>query len=113
MSIWDDHDVSMHWLDSTYPEDQAGNPGTARGPCPTDGGKPADVESKNPNAYVTYGSIKFGEIGSTYDSGDKPDPDNDTNTDSSNDDNSGHDNLSDYQRGWKDGFKEGYKEGYK
>merc|ERR1712151_1078683 len=34
LSLWDDHDVNMLWLDSNYPTDQAeAKPGVARGPC--------------------------------------------------------------------------------
>ena len=46
MSIWDDHEANMLWLDSQYPLDApASNPGIARGPCSRDSGKPQDVES--------------------------------------------------------------------
>ncbi|PVF91003.1 hypothetical protein CPB86DRAFT_857668, partial [Serendipita vermifera] len=38
----------------------------ARGTCPTDSGKPADVESQQANASVIFSNIKFGDIGSTY-----------------------------------------------
>ena len=31
MSLWDDHAVNMLWLDSSYPTDQIGKPGVARG----------------------------------------------------------------------------------
>jgi cellulose 1,4-beta-cellobiosidase len=66
MSLWDDHDVNMLWLDSNFPTDQSPTkPGISRGPCSTDSGKPDDVESKYPDATVIYGDIKFGEIGST------------------------------------------------
>uniref|UniRef100_A0A7S2B9T9 cellulose 1,4-beta-cellobiosidase (non-reducing end) n=1 Tax=Florenciella parvula TaxID=236787 RepID=A0A7S2B9T9_9STRA len=66
MSIWDDYDVNMLWLDSTYPTDaDPSTPGVYRGTCSTDSGVPADVESENPNAYVTYSDIKVGPIGST------------------------------------------------
>ena len=67
MSIWDDHDVNMLWLDSNYPLDKDPSaPGVARGTCSTSSGKPQDVESQSPNAKVTYSNIKFGPIGSTY-----------------------------------------------
>ncbi|CAE6420252.1 unnamed protein product [Rhizoctonia solani] len=67
LSIWDDHAANMLWLDSNYPT--SGNPATpgiARGSCPTTSGVPADVESKSPNASVTYSNIRFGDLGSTY-----------------------------------------------
>jgi len=67
MSLWDDHDVHMLWLDSDYPTDKPKTqPGIARGPCSTDSGKPDDVESQHPDASVKYFNIKFGPIGSTF-----------------------------------------------
>lgn len=65
MSLWDDHAANMLWLDSRYPTDSQ-HEGALRGPCSTSSGKPDDVESQSPNAYVKYGSIKVGEIGSTF-----------------------------------------------
>merc|ERR1739845_156710 len=36
MSMWDDHDANMLWLDSDYPLDKDPSvPGVSRGPCPT------------------------------------------------------------------------------
>jgi cellulose 1,4-beta-cellobiosidase len=67
MSLWDDHAVNMLWLDSTYPTDaDPEKPGIARGTCPTDSGKPEDVEANSPDATVIYSNIKFGPIGSTF-----------------------------------------------
>lgn len=67
MSLWDDHDVSMLWLDSTFPTDKdPEQPGIARGTCPTDSGKPEDVEKNSPGATVIFSNIKFGPIGSTF-----------------------------------------------
>ena len=65
MSLWDDHDVDMLWLDSTYPANATG-PGAARGSCATDTGKPADVEANQADAYVTFSAIKVGAINSTF-----------------------------------------------
>jgi len=64
MSIWDDHAVNMLWLDSTYPVDKTG-PGGPRGPCPTTGGSPAEVEAQFPNSNVVFSNIRFGPINST------------------------------------------------
>ena len=70
MSLWDDHDVNMLWLDSDFPLTKDRNsPGVQRGPCSTSSGKPTDVESKNPNSSVMYSNIKVGPIGSTFKSG--------------------------------------------
>ncbi|KAI5787305.1 glycoside hydrolase [Geopyxis carbonaria] len=67
MSIWDDHEAHMLWLDSTYPTDAAtGTPGAARGTCATSSGVPEDVEAESPDASVTFSNIRFGDIGSTY-----------------------------------------------
>ena len=66
MSIWDDHEANMLWLDSQYPLDKsASNPGVTRGPCSRDSGKPQDVESKDANSSVKYFNVKVGPIGST------------------------------------------------
>ncbi|KAH7141026.1 glycosyl hydrolase family 7-domain-containing protein [Dactylonectria macrodidyma] len=67
MSLWDDHAANMLWLDSTYPVDATGD-GAARGTCSTDSGVAADVEADSPNASVVFSNIKFGPIGSTFDS---------------------------------------------
>ncbi|KAH8846424.1 hypothetical protein MCOR27_008205 [Pyricularia oryzae] len=66
MSIWSDHFANMLWLDSTYPPEKAGQPGSARGPCPADGGDPNGVVNQYPNAKVIWSNVRFGPIGSTY-----------------------------------------------
>ncbi|TRY69219.1 hypothetical protein TCAL_13113, partial [Tigriopus californicus] len=65
MSLWDDHEAFMLWLDSNYPEDGSG-PGVERGPCPTSSGRPEDVESNQPEATVKFSNIRYGDIDSTY-----------------------------------------------
>ena len=65
MSLWDDHEANMLWLDSTYQVDKTG-PGGPRGTCSTDSGKPSDVESQHPHAHVKFSDIKFGDICSTF-----------------------------------------------
>jgi len=71
LSLWDDTDVSMLWLDSTYPTDAApGKAGILRGPCP--GGRtnePAYLREREPESHVTFSQIKVGTIGSTYSTG--------------------------------------------
>jgi len=68
MSLWDDHNSNMLWLDSTFPTDK--NPdtdaGTGRGECDVTSGAPADVESQHPDATVIYSNIKFGTLNSTF-----------------------------------------------
>eukprot|EP00727_Mastigamoeba_balamuthi_P010803 m51a1_g6345 putative glycoside hydrolase family 7 protein (1712) ;mRNA; r:52690-69936 len=66
LSLWDDHDVNMLWLDSNMPANaDPSRPGVARGSCSTSSGKPTDVEAQFPNAQVVFSNIKFGPIGST------------------------------------------------
>ena len=70
MSLWDDHAAGMLWLDSNYPTDKdASTPGVARGTCATTSGVPATIESSDSNAQVIFSNIKFGPIGSTFNSG--------------------------------------------
>nr|BAF57344.1 putative glycosyl hydrolase family7 [uncultured symbiotic protist of Hodotermopsis sjoestedti] len=66
LSLWDDHDVNMLWLDSVYPTNPAGKAGADRGPCATSSGDPKEVEDKYASASVTFSDIKFGPIDSTY-----------------------------------------------
>lgn len=67
MGISDDHKTNMLWLDSDYPPHKpACAPGVARGTCSTSSGKPADVETLNSDASVTFSNIKYGELDSTY-----------------------------------------------
>ena len=59
MSLWDDHDVNMLWLDSDYPLDRhPSEPGVSRGPCSRDSGDPADMENNFPNAQVKFSKIR-------------------------------------------------------
>jgi cellulose 1,4-beta-cellobiosidase len=75
MSLWDDHEAHMLWLDSDYPTDaDPSQPGISRGACPTDSGDPVDVETNSPNASVTFSNIKYGPIGSTFGSGSSSPP---------------------------------------
>lgn len=67
MSLWDDHEAHMLWLDSNYPLDQSASaPGNARGPCATSSGDPKDVESQHGDAKVVFSNIKYGDINSTF-----------------------------------------------
>jgi len=72
MSLWDDHDVNMLWLDSDFPVDaNPSDPGVGRGSCSRDSGKPSDMESNHGDATVKYFNIKIGPLGSTF-PGDAP-----------------------------------------
>ena len=67
MSLWDDAEANMLWLDSDYPLDKDSSiPGVNRGPCRTDTGKPAYLREKYPSARIKYSQIKVGTIGSTF-----------------------------------------------
>ncbi|KAJ5550798.1 hypothetical protein N7535_001262 [Penicillium sp. DV-2018c] len=70
MSLWDDHNSNMLWLDSeAYPVDaDPSQPGVARGTCATTSGDPSTVESESGSATVTFSNIKVGPIDSTYSS---------------------------------------------
>jgi len=65
MSLWDDYDVNMLWLDSTYPTNSTAN-GAKRGTCSITSGAPADVESQQDDASVKFSAIKVGTINSTF-----------------------------------------------
>ena len=70
MSLWDDHNSNMLWLDSTYPTTASSTTlGAKRGSCDISSGAPNDVESQNANSYVVFSNIKAGPIGSTFNSG--------------------------------------------
>jgi len=68
ISLWDDVEVNMLWLDSAYPLDKPITaPGVKRGNCP--GGEsstPTYVRNNYPDAYVLFANAAIGEIGSTY-----------------------------------------------
>jgi len=67
MSLWDDHDSNMLWLDSDFPLDRdPSEPGVSRGPCPTSSGDPNDVETNYPSSTVKYYNVKIGPLGSTF-----------------------------------------------
>lgn len=65
VSIYDDLDAQLLWLDSLYPLGTTGS-GTPRGMCSATSGVLADVEVQYPNASVTFSNIKLGPIGFTY-----------------------------------------------
>ncbi|KAI1801669.1 glycoside hydrolase family 7 protein [Daldinia bambusicola] len=57
-SIWNDDKQFMNWLD-------AGN----AGPCTYEEGSPEIIRSKRPDTSVTFMNIRWGDLGSTYNSG--------------------------------------------
>jgi len=72
MSLWDDHDVNMLWLDSDFPVDaNPSDPGVSRGSCSRDSGDPTDMEANHGSSTVKYFNIKIGPLGSTF-PGDAP-----------------------------------------
>ncbi|EGG00616.1 family 7 glycoside hydrolase [Melampsora larici-populina 98AG31] len=66
MSLWDDHDANLLWLQSNYPLNKGNKPGVSRGNCDPASGVPKTVEGAHPDASVEYSNIRFGDIGSTY-----------------------------------------------
>eukprot|EP00438_Fugacium_kawagutii_P011552 Skav235006 [mRNA] locus=scaffold276:32697:41515:+ [translate_table: standard] len=59
MSLWDDAEANMLWLDSDYPTSKSPTlPGVNRGPCNQDTGKPGYLRAKYPDARVQYSNIK-------------------------------------------------------
>jgi len=67
LSLWDDVEVNMLWLDSAYPLNKpVTSPGVKRGNCP--GGEsstPTYVRNNFPDGYVTFANAAIGEICST------------------------------------------------
>ena len=67
LSLWDDVEVNMLWLDSAYPLDRdPSEPGVLRGECP--GGvtsTPTYLRDTYPDSYVIFRNAAIGEIGST------------------------------------------------
>merc|ERR1719394_1002456 len=66
MSLWDDVEVNMLWLDSAFPLDRpATDPGVQRGDCP--GGEqstPTYLRQNTPDGWVSFQSAFVGPIGS-------------------------------------------------
>jgi cellulose 1,4-beta-cellobiosidase len=71
MSLWDDKEARMLWLDSTTGDNDTEREklGAKRGDCPLTGGDPMALRSSVPDSYVTYKNIMYGEIDSTYTAG--------------------------------------------
>merc|ERR1711870_147319 len=67
LSLWDDVEVNMLWLDSVYPLDKpAVSPGVRRGTCPGGASStPTYVRNNFPDGYVLFANAAIGEIGST------------------------------------------------
>ena len=70
LSMWDDHEVGMIWLDATdpYPVPK-GKHGAKRGTCSQGSGNPKLVEDKYPHSNVLYSNIRYGELDTTYGTG--------------------------------------------
>jgi len=65
LSLWDDPGDNMRWLDSVAPKHNQKAPGAVRGPCDRDQGEAMHERRMHQRAYVTYGNLSFGAIGST------------------------------------------------
>jgi len=67
MSLWDDHNSNMLWLDSTFPVDaDPDSPGKGRGTCDTTSGAPAEVESKQASDRVVFCESSPTPLGSLF-----------------------------------------------
>lgn len=79
LSLWDDYDVDMIWLDAQDPPGDAYRnvSGAYRGPCPDGSGKPWIVEETMKDAYVEFFDVKIGSIGFTLASLDNDDDEDD------------------------------------
>jgi len=63
MSLWDDAEANMLWLDADYPTSRSPTvPGVNRGPCNQDTGRPSFLRAKFPDARVKYSNIKVGSL---------------------------------------------------
>jgi cellulose 1,4-beta-cellobiosidase len=65
LSMWDDIDVHMNWLDSVMDGDDVSKPGKYRGPCDPSLGDPERLREKHPKSHVSYYDFKYGDIGTT------------------------------------------------
>lgn len=75
LSLWDDHDVGMKWLDAIDPYPiPAGKSGALRGRCNQTEGDWDKVEKNHPGASVVYSDVRYGDIGSTTGPGAPPPP---------------------------------------
>jgi len=76
LSLWDDVDVHMLWLDSCYPvEENCSAPGVRRGQCPGgDYSSPSYVREHFPDAWTSFANAAIGEIGSTLQAAPPPAP---------------------------------------
>merc|ERR1712060_755519 len=73
LSLWDDAQTQMDWLDSaTTADGPITKPGVVRGPCSTAAGAPSAIRSAHGDATVKYTNLKYGEIGSTFSSTSAP-----------------------------------------
>merc|ERR1711972_1246587 len=67
ISLWDDYDVGMIWLDAKdpYPVPKDKPWGAARGTCNQTSGNWSLVEKNHPDAYALFSDIRYGDIGTT------------------------------------------------
>jgi len=79
LSLWDDHDVGMIWLDAKDPAPKDWKtpnppPGALRGTCNQTSGNYTFVEKYHGDSSVIYSDFRYGEIGSTTGPGAPPPP---------------------------------------
>jgi len=76
LSLWDDVEVNMLWLDSCYPLDKScSTPGVHRGTCPGgDESSPSYLRNSFPTSWTSFANAAIGEIGSTLQAAPTPPP---------------------------------------
>jgi len=62
LSLWDDIDVHMNWLDSVMDGDDASVLGQKRGNCDPSKGDPETLREKHPTSHVSYTNFKVADI---------------------------------------------------
>jgi len=62
LSMWDDIDVHMNWLDSVMDGDDGSVLGKKRGTCDPKDGDPVTLREKYPTSHVSYTNFKVNDI---------------------------------------------------
>merc|ERR1712084_115485 len=62
LSMWDDIDVHMNWLDSVMDGDDGSVLGKKRGTCDPKDGDPVTLREKYPKSHVSYTNFKVNDI---------------------------------------------------
>merc|ERR1711988_1460209 len=66
MSMWDDIEFDMNWLDSYMHGQDPSKPGVLRGTCDPKDGDAKTLREKYPDSDYTITHVKWGDIGTTH-----------------------------------------------